>query len=329
MTYFLTGATGFVGGAVARELRAAGHTVRALVRSPEKARDLASLGIDLHAGDITDKQSMRGPMTGVDGVYHVAGWYKVGQGDRATAKAINIDGTRNVLELMRELRIPRGVYTSSLAVNSNTHGQIVDETYRFDGRHVTIYDWSKAEAHKVAESFIKDGLPLTIVQPGGVYGPGDTSGLRTFLLQYLTRKMPAVPVGPSLCWGYIDDVARGHTLAMERGQTGRNYYLAGPAHTFVEALEIAQRITGIPAPRFRLPPAVTRTLAALLTPVNAVIPLPASASPETLRILAGVTYLGSAARAKSELGWQPRPLEEGMKTTLRHEMNLLGLKPQF
>ena len=138
MTYFLTGATGFVGGAIARELRASGHTVRALVRSPDKARDLAALGVELHTGDITDKESMRAPMAGVDAVYHVAGWYKVGVRDRAAATAINIDGTRHVLELMRELRIPRGVYTSTLAINSNTKGQIVDETYRFTGRHVSL-----------------------------------------------------------------------------------------------------------------------------------------------------------------------------------------------
>src|SRR5688572_1566143 len=101
MRYFLTGATGFVGGAIARQLREAGHEVRALVRTPAKARDLAAIGVELHSGDITDKASMRGPMTGVDGVYHVAGWYKVGVPDRAAAVAINIDGTRLVLELMR------------------------------------------------------------------------------------------------------------------------------------------------------------------------------------------------------------------------------------
>lgn len=189
MTYFLTGATGFVGGVIARQLRAAGHSVRAIVRTPGKAQDLAKLGVELHAGDITNKDSMRAPMTGVDGVFHVAGWYKVGNRDRAAAVAINIDGTRNVLELMRELRVAKGIYTSTLAVNSSTHGQIVDESFRFTGRHVSVYDWTKAEAHKMADAFIADGLPLVIVQPGLVYGPGDTSGVRTILIQYLQRKL--------------------------------------------------------------------------------------------------------------------------------------------
>src|SRR5688572_19597821 len=113
MHYFVTGATGFVGGRVARQLVAAGHTVNAVVRTPAKAQDLAALGVRVSAGDVTDKESMRAPMTGVDGVFHIAGWYKLGVRDKSDAEAINVQGTRNVLELMRELRIPKGVYTST------------------------------------------------------------------------------------------------------------------------------------------------------------------------------------------------------------------------
>src|SRR5688500_3319614 len=136
MTYFLTGATGFLGAAVARDLRAAGHEVRALVRHPRRAAALEATGVSLHRGDVADKETMRAPMAGVDGVFHVAGWYKIGVRDRAAAVATNINGTRNVLELMRELEIPKGVYTSTLAVNSDTHGELVDESCRFTGRHV-------------------------------------------------------------------------------------------------------------------------------------------------------------------------------------------------
>src|SRR5690349_2217988 len=115
MTYFLTGATGFLGGALARELRSAGHSVRALVRNPAAAGPLASMGVELVAGDVTDRSSLVRPMLGADGVFHVAGWYKLGVRDRAAAVAINIDGTRNVFEAMREAGVPKGVYTSTLA----------------------------------------------------------------------------------------------------------------------------------------------------------------------------------------------------------------------
>lgn len=329
MTFFLTGATGFVGGAVARQLRAAGHAVRALVRAPARAQNLAAWGVSLHAGDITNKESMRAPMSGVDGVFHVAGWYKVGLRDRTAAVGINIDGTRNVLELMRDLKIPKGVYTSTLAVNSDTRGQVPDETFRFTGRHVSVYDWSKHEAHKIADRFIAEGLPLAIVQPGLIYGPGDTSGVRTILLQYLQRKLPMVPAGVAYCWAHVDDEARGHLLAMERGRPGRTYFLAGPVHTLIEALRIAASFTGIPAPKVQIPAAVFKGASALMRLPDAVFSLPAALTPESLRVLAGVTYLGSSARAQSELGWHPRPLREGLMDTLRHEMTLLGMTPRF
>src|SRR3954468_6751051 len=110
MRYFLTGATGFIGGALARQLRDAGDAVVALVRDPARGAELRALGVDLRRGDITDRASIKPAMDGADGVFHVAGWYKVGDRDQRAAWAINVDGTRNVLECMRELAIPRGVY---------------------------------------------------------------------------------------------------------------------------------------------------------------------------------------------------------------------------
>src|SRR6266545_2484144 len=193
MKYLLTGATGFIGERVARQLVEAGHQVVAVVRTPSKAQDLADLGIAIHKGDVTDKQSMRMPMTGVDGIFHVAGWYKIGVRDKRAGEQINILGTRNVLELMQELRIPRGVYTSTLAVNSDTHGKLVDETYRYDGPHLSEYDRTKWAAHQVAEQFIASGLPLVVVMPGLTYGPDDASSVHTTLIQYLQRKLPMIP----------------------------------------------------------------------------------------------------------------------------------------
>lgn len=328
MTCFLTGGTGFVGGVIARQLRSAGHDVRALVRAPDRAASLAEIGVSLHAGDVGDKAAIRAAMTGADGVFHVAGWYKLGVRDRAAAVAANIEGTRNVLEAMRELRVPKGVYTSTLAVNSDTRGRVVDETYRFTGQHVSLYDWSKHEAHKIAEREAANGLPLVIVQPGLIYGPGDTSGVRTTLVQYLQRKLPMLPAGAAYSWAHIEDEARGHLLAMERGVPGRNYFLAGPIHTLVEALQMAESITGIPAPRIRVPAAVLKTVAATLRLIEPVVHLPPAYAAESLRVLAGVTYLGSSARATKELGWRARPLRDGLTETLRHEMRLLGMAPR-
>lgn len=327
MKYFVTGATGFVGGRVVRQLVEAGHNVVVVVRNPAKAKDLVELGLTVYQGDVTDKESMRGPMTGVDGVYHIAGWYKVGLKDKSEGEKINIGGTRNVLELMRELGIPKGVYTSTLAIFSDTGGRLVDETYRYNGPHLSEYDRTKAAAHyQVADPMIEAGLPLVIVQPGLIYGPGDTSSVRTTLIQYLQHQLPMIPDKTAFCWAHVDDIAQGHILAMEKGRPGESYIIAGPKHTFVEALAIAEAITGIPAPRRRVSPGMMKAMAALMGVVEKIVPVPEAYSAEGLRILAGVTYIGDNSKAKRELGYHPRPLQAGLAETLHHEMRLLGMQ---
>lgn len=325
MKYFITGATGFIGGVLARQLREAGHEVIAVVRNPAKAQDLAQLGVTLHQGDVTEKESMRGPMTGVDGVFHVAGWYKIGTRDKSQAHAINVQGTRNVLELMKELKIPKGVYTSTLAVNSDTHGVEVDEKYHFTGKHISVYDQTKAEAHDVAVKMMKEGLPLVIVQPGLVYGPGDTSSLRTTLISYLKKQLPVLPQKTALSWAHVDDVAHAHWLAMEKGKVGESYHINGYTHTLVNAFQVANEITGIHRPA-TVPHQMIRAMSSIMYFFDKFLPVPENYTGEGLRIIAGVTYIGSNAKARQELGYAPRPLKEGLTETLHHEMKLLGMK---
>jgi nucleoside-diphosphate-sugar epimerase len=319
--YFVTGATGFIGGQVARQLREAGHEVVAIARQPARAQDLVGLGVQVVPGDVTDKESLRAPMTGVDGVFHLAGWYQVGVRDKTPGRSINIDGTRNVLELMRDLHIARGVYTSTLAINGDTHGRLVDETYTFSGPWLSEYDRTKWVAHyEVAEPMIQQGLPLTIVQPGGVYGPGDNSPQGQLLRQYLQRKLPMVPRGAALCWAHVEDTARGHLLAMQRGVPGQSYILAGPPSTIQGVLELAERITGVPAPRLHPAPGLVKAVATIMGVVERIAPVPDTMSAEYLRVAAGATYLGSNAKAKRELGYDPRPIEVGLRETLEYEI---------
>lgn len=326
MNYFLTGATGFIGGRLARQLREAGHEVRALVRDPRKADELEKSGVVLHAGDIRHRPSVESAMAGADGVFHVAAWYKIGARDRRQAWAINVEGTRNVLETMRDLGIPKGVYTSTVAVFSDTRGRLVDESYRFEGRHLSEYDRTKWAAHyEVALPMMASGLPMVIVQPGVVYGPGDTSAVANAFRQYLAGKLPAVPRGSEYCWAHVDDVARGHLLAMEKGRPGESYILAGERRTLAEAFAIAQGITGIRPPRMQVPPWALKAMSTALTPVNAAIPLPETYHPETLRAGAGATYLGDNAKARMELGYAPRPLHDGLQETLMSMMEELGM----
>lgn len=321
MRYFLTGATGFIGGRLAALLRRHGHEVVALARSPEKAGGLSAIGVTLAKGDITDPASVRAAMAGSDGVFHVAGWYKIGPGAKTDEGVkINVEGTRHVLEAMRDLQIPKGVYTSTLAVFSDTRGTLPDETFRYDGPHLSEYDRTKAAAHEVAEELIQAGLPLVIVQPGLVYGPGDTSAAHDALVQFLTRKLPLVPTGAAYCWAHVDDIAQAHLLAMEKGTPGETYIIAGPPHTLEEALTLAATLTGIPLTKRRASPKLLNTLSGIMASLEDLkLPVPDSFSSEYLRVSAGATYLGDNRKAKRALGYHPRPLEEGLKETLAWE----------
>ncbi|OGO34640.1 MAG: epimerase [Chloroflexi bacterium RBG_16_56_8] len=322
MKYFVTGATGFVGNAVVRQLTAAGHSVQAVVRDPEKAKELAKPGVKLFAGDVTEKESLRAGMSGVNGIFHIAGWYKIGTRDKSGGERVNIQGTHNVLELMKELGIRKGVYTSTLAVYSDTHGQLVEESYHFNGRHLSEYDRTKAVAHDIAVKMINEGLPLTIVLPGIVYGPGDTSSLRTNLIDYLKRRLPIIPRRTAFCFAHVEDVARGHLLAMEKGRIGEIYNINGEPATLEDMFKLAREITGVP-----LPPTTSPGMIAFSSKVmgllEKVLPIPESFTSEGLRVVAGVTYLGDNSKARRELGYDPRPLREGLKQTLEHEMSLL------
>ncbi|MCY3759592.1 MAG: NAD-dependent epimerase/dehydratase family protein [Acidobacteria bacterium] len=328
MKYLVTGASGFIGGCLTRQLLRAGHEVAALVRSPRAAGDLEADGVVLFEGDVRDKSSLRAPMSGLDGLFHLAAWYRIGAKDRGEAYRTNVEGTRNVLETARELGVPRIVYTSTVAVSSDTGGQLVDEEFRHQGPWLTRYERTKWMAHyQVAQPMAEAGLPLVILQPGVVYGPGDPSAIGTAIRQYLQGRLPVTPQRSAFCWAHVEDTAAAHRLAMERGRTGESYIVAGPVHTFREVFELAERLTGIPAPRIHPGPGTMKALATCMKLLGAFLPLPPNYAAESLRVTAGTTYIGDNRKARRELGFAPRSLEEGLRETLDYEMEQLGLAP--
>ena len=142
-------------------------------------------------------------------------------------------------------------------------------------------------------------------------------------MQYLRRRLPLAPARTAFSWAHVEDVARAHLLAMEKGQPGRTYMICGPTHTLVEALQIARGITGLPLPPI-VPPWVLKLLAAVMVLGERLLPVPDAFTAEGLRVAAGTTYIGDNTRARRELGWEPRSLEEGLRETLAHELRLLG-----
>jgi nucleoside-diphosphate-sugar epimerase len=289
--------------------------VAALVRDPARARGLADVGgVTLVPGDLGDASALDQLCTGADGLFHVAGWYKLGQRDPSVGETVNVVGTRNALAAAQRTGVPRVVYTSTLAVNSDTQGAVPDEQYRFMGRHLSAYDRTKADAHRVAEQFAAGGLPVVIVQPGLVYGPGDTSQTGELIEQVAAGRRPMAPGGGGVCWGYVDDIAHGHVLAMEHGSPGTSYMLAGPRASLVDGLRLVASLAGTKGPVV-MPSAAISATAALTGLLGRVVPLPPTYAAETLRASLA-TYYGDPARAERELGWTARSMEEGLKQTV-------------
>ncbi len=314
MRYAITGATGFVGGALASQLRQAGHDVVALVRDRSKATELERIGVEFVEGDLSNRDALDRLTTGVDGLYHVAGWYKLGQRDPSAGTTVNVEGTRNVLAAAQRNGVPRVVYTSTLAINSDTEEQVVDETYRFTGEHISTYDRTKAEAHDIALDFVEQGLDVVLVQPGLVYGPGDTAQTGAMIAQAARGKRPLAPKAGGVCWAHVDDVAAGHVLAMERGRKGESYMLAGPRLPIADGLQKVADIAGTKGP-IRLPARMVSATAAVMDALGKVVPVPPGYAAETMR--AGLaTYYGTSEKAERDLGWQPRPLDEGLAQTV-------------
>lgn len=201
MRYALTGATGFVGGELARQLVDAGHDVVALVRTPRRATGLAELGVELVEGDLDSAPALDRLLAGADGLFHVAGWYRLGDRDLSAGERVNVEGTRNVLEAALRAGTPKVVHTSTLAVNSDTGGAVRDETHRHTGSHITEYDRTKARAHDVAHELAARGLPVVTVMPGAIDGPGDTSQVGELVAQVVAGRRPQVPLGGgTLMW---------------------------------------------------------------------------------------------------------------------------------
>jgi nucleoside-diphosphate-sugar epimerase len=318
MKVFVTGATGFIGSEVARRLRRRGDDVVALVRNPANATELDQLGCTLVAGDLSDVVAVREGMSGCDAVIHGAAMYEVGipKSRRPAMYEANVQGTENVLTMALELKVKKVVYVSTVGAFGNTAGKIVDESHMHDERYVSYYDETKHKAHKVAKEFIAKGLPLVIVQPGGVYGPGDTSPQGRLITQFLDGKLPAM-MFPETGFNMVhrDDVADGILLCLDKGKAGEAYVLGGEITTIGQAIKTLAKVAGRKPPRFTLPSIVIKAVA----PLGPVIGPAMGQGPnlsEIIKATDNVTYWAKDDKARRELGYSPRPMEQGLRDTL-------------
>ncbi len=319
---FVTGGTGFIGGEVVRQLRARGDDVVCLVRNPEKGKKAAELGAELVSGDLSDEKAIREGMAGCDAVIHAAAIYEVGipASERAAMKEANVGGTERVLGAALAAKIPKVVYVSTVGVFGNTHGRVVDESYEHPAKEFTsCYEQTKWEAHQVAKRLIGDGLPCVIVQPGGVYGPGDTSSIAELLNQFLSGKMPLIPFPElGICLSHVEDIAAGILLGLDQGRAGEAYVISGPATTVREAIGIVAEVTGKKAPKRALPTGLMKAMVPIGPLVGKLMGQPPNLR-ELISSADGVTFWASYDKAKNELGYEPRGLEQGLREMLTAE----------
>jgi dihydroflavonol-4-reductase len=256
MKALITGATGFVGAAVARAAAAAGTEVRVLVRRDSDLGNLEGLKIEQAQGDLRDRDSLRRALAGCRQLYHVAAHYALWARDPSIFYDINVTGTSTLLEAARDAGVQRIVYTSTIgAIGLPAGGGLgMEQTPVSLAQMAGDYKRSKYLAEQEVLALAKAGLPVVIVNPSAPVGERDIKPTPTgrMIVDFMKGRMPAyIETGMNLI--DVDDVALGHVLAMERGRIGERYILGNKNLMLREIFEMLSRLTGVPAPTIKLP----------------------------------------------------------------------------
>jgi nucleoside-diphosphate-sugar epimerase len=315
---FATGGTGFIGGHVVRRLRERGDDVVALVRSPEKAGELRELGCELVPGDLGSADAMRAGMQGCDACFHVAADYRIGvtEDDCREMEESNVGGTERVIDAATATGVDRIVYVSTIGVFGDTGGQVVDERYwPAEEDFPTCYERTKFVAHRVVRERIEKGAPVIIVQPGGVYGPGDTSPLGNLIEQTRKGRMKLMAMGETgFNFVHVEDVAQGILLAHDKGRIGESYVLGGERARTEDLIRKVAMLSGRKPPRGHIPNALLKAA----IPMGRLLGPAFGLGPNLREALAATTstYWATDDKARRELGYDPRDLETGLTQTL-------------
>ena len=313
-TVLLTGASGFVGSAVARRLRQAGLPVRALVRTTSPVAHLADLGLDFATGDLRDAASVRNAMTGVRYLFHVAADYRLWARNPDELTQTNVAGTRLLMQEAMRAGVERVVYTSSVAtLAARADGVSADETMPLaEADAIGVYKRSKVAAERAVEALIAEGLPAVIVNPSTPIGPRDVKPTPTgrIIVEAASGRMPAF-VDTGLNMVHVDDVAEGHFAAFERGRIGERYVLGGQNATLADILATVAGAVGRRPPRIRIPRQALMPFAHVTEAVARMTGREPMLTRDGLRMSKNKMFF-SSAKAEAELGYRARPYREGI-----------------
>jgi dihydroflavonol-4-reductase len=256
MTTLLTGATGFLGSALARELLKEGRTLKLLIRKNTDTRNIDNLDCELVYGDLRDRESLKSALAGCKTLYHAAAYYSLWSRDKKIIYDINVQGTRNILESALEAYVEKVVYTSTVGcIGLAEDGSLANEDRPMNTATLcNDYKLSKYQAEQVALELFNKGLPVVIVNPSTPVGPRDIKPTPTgkIILDFMNRKMPAY-INTGLNLIDVNDCARGHILAAKKGRLGERYILGNKNMSLKEILMALEVLTGLKAPRIKLP----------------------------------------------------------------------------
>ena len=316
----VTGASGFVGSAVAAKLVERGFSVRALVRATSPRSHLAGLDLDYVQGDLRDAATIRPAMAGVRYLFHVAADYRLWARDRNEIVVNNVTGTRVMMEEALRAGVERIVYTSSVAtLAAQTDGTSVDETAPLEEhKAIGAYKRSKIAAERLVEQMIaRQGLPAVIVNPSTPIGPRDVKPTPTgrIIVQAAHGRMPAfVDTGLNLV--HVDDVADGHLAALDRGKIGERYILGGQNVQLSEMLTVIANLIGRRPPRVRLPRSAIVPLALAAETVARFTGREPFVTMDALR-MSRYRMFFTAAKAERDLGFTARPFTDALTDAIR------------
>jgi dihydroflavonol-4-reductase len=314
----LTGASGFVGSAVAERLKAAGFHVRALVRPSSPREHLTTLGLELVLGDLRDPASLRAAFPGVRYLFHVAADYRLWARDPSELARTNVDGTSALMQEALRARVERVVYTSSVAtLRASSDGISADESMPLsEAEAIGVYKRSKVVAERAVEALVGQGLPAVIVNPSTPIGPRDVKPTPTgrIILEAAAGRMPAF-VDTGLNMVHVDDVAAGHLLAFERGRVGERYILGGQNASLAEILAVVAQQVGRKPPKIKIPRRAMVPFAYMTEAVASFTGKEPMLTRDGLKMSKNKMFF-SSAKAERELGYRARPYVEGVRDAI-------------
>lgn len=311
MRALVTGATGFLGSRVARRLGEVGTDVRVIVRPTSDLRRLDGLDVDIVHGDVTDRASVFAATRDVDVVYHCAALVELGPPDTTRLHDVNVNGTRHVLEAAADVGA-LAVHVSSVSALGPTGVEPVDETWWSPEEPSVPYERTKRAAHELARSFAANGARVRIGIPGGIYGYGDESSMAALITAFASYPTP-VGYMPELVQSLVnvDDCAEGLRLIADRGDDGDEFILCADAVPFRRWFELIAFGAGRRAPIAFVPTGAVRWASRPIAGVMRRVGANPGVVTDTVAI-ATRHQAFSGDKARSELGWQPRDLRQGM-----------------